>query len=82
MREIKRISEIQSLIEEIWLKYPDLRYLQLLHILQSGLSNQNNDIGKIKVIEEDGFEKVGFDLFSIEDDVFIEYLKDVVKNGL
>ena len=66
----------------IWLKYPDLRYLQLLHILQSSLSNQNNDIGKIKVIEEVGFEKVGFDLFSIEDDVFIEYLKDVVKNGL
>ena len=81
MRDPKRIQKILELINQIWMKDPDLRFQQLIYNLQSGYSHQNGGIGKIQEIEKDGFTRVGFDLFNVEDESFIEYLKGVVING-
>lgn len=70
MRNSQRIKEVTSLIEKIWERDPDLRYLQLLYILQSGFSKKHNDAGKIQATEDDGLTKVGYDLFNIGDDAF------------
>lgn len=82
MRDQQRITQILEIINIIWLKYPDLRFNQLIYNLQNGFSLKDNDAGKINEIQNDGFLKVGFDLFYLEDDEFIKYLNDVVANGL
>jgi len=82
MRDPKRISELIELIKEIWEKDPDLRFQQLIYNLQRGYSQQNNDIGKVESNEEDGFTKIGYDLFNTEDDKFIEYLHKKIDNEL
>lgn len=82
MRDPTRIEEVLGLINQIWQEQPDLRFQQLLYILQNGFSHKNNNVGKVEHIEEDGFTRIGYDLFNIEDDQFIEYLNEVVKSGI
>ncbi len=82
MRDPERITVILDLLNQIWEKNPDLRFHQLLYILQSGFSQQHNNIGKVESAGEDGFARVGYDLFNVEDDTFMEYLQQIVKNGL
>ena len=77
MRDPKRIQEILDLINQIWLKDPDLRFNQLIYNLQSGYSHINYGIGKVTEQETDGFSREGYDLFNLEDDSFIEYLRTV-----
>ncbi|TDF35470.1 hypothetical protein EYS14_18805 [Alteromonadaceae bacterium M269] len=80
MRNLDRIPETLGLIERIWEKDPDLRFNQLIYNLQRGYSQENKDIGKIEEVIDDGFSRVGFDLFNLEDDSFIEYLRKQVAN--
>ena len=70
-----------GLINDIWVKNPDLRFQQLIVALQHGYSTKNGGIGKVEQKENDGFVKVGFDLFNVEDDTFKEYLEGVLANG-
>ena len=83
MRDPQRINEFLELISQLWKQDPDLRFNQLIYILQNGYSQVNSDIGKIESEGADGFKQIGFDLFNIEDDSFLEYLKgEVKKRGL
>ena len=75
MRNPYRIRKLTSLLEELWGEEPDLRFNQLIYNLQAEYSNQNGNYGLVEEIEVDGFTKVGFDFFGLEDDEFIEYLR-------
>lgn len=75
MRELSRIKEINDLIEKIWLIDPYLRYFQLIYNLQSTFTHHNSGVGKITEVESDGFERIGYDMFNVEDDVLIDFLQ-------
>ncbi|WP_444915414.1 hypothetical protein [Microbulbifer sp. TRSA007] len=81
MRDPKRIQEIQELIEKLWEKDPDLRFMQLIYNIQSSISYNNDDLGKVISEEQDGFERTGYDLFNLEDDILIRHLKNMVENN-
>ena len=76
MRDPKRISEVLELIKIIWEKDPDLRFNQLMYILQSGYSHANDNVGKVEEVVDSSYSQIGFDLFNLEDDSFINYLRD------
>ena len=80
MRDLGRIPEILKLLEQAWAKDPDLRFNQLLYNLQYGFSQSNGGVGQVKEVSSDGFERIGFDLFNIEDDDFMNYVRAVVEN--
>ena len=75
MRDPKRITEILTLIDEIWQFDKDMRFLQLIYCLQSGYAYENDGHGRIELVEPDGFTNTGYDLFNVEDDEFILFLK-------
>lgn len=81
MRGPERISEIIHLIERIWKAHPDLRFQQLMYILQSEFSKSNKDIGKIESVSDDGWTSIGFDFFNVEDNDFQEYLESSLDEG-
>jgi len=81
VRDPARIEELINLLKELWLVDPDLRFNQLIYILQNEYSYQNNGQGQIKEVEADGYERIGYDLFNLEDNNFIEYLKTKVTNA-
>ncbi|WP_445356180.1 hypothetical protein ACJJI5_10165 [Microbulbifer sp. EKSA008] len=81
MRDPKRIQGIQELIEKLWEKDPDLRFMQLIYNIQSSISYSNDDLGKVVSEEQDGFERTGYDLFNLEDDILIQHLKNMVENN-
>ena len=82
MRSESRIAEIQALIESIWRASPDLRYMQLIYLLQRSYTQQHGKNGIVEAEDSDGFPKVGFDLFNVEDENLIRFLKQVAKSGM
>ena len=80
MRDSARIQVLLDLIQDLWLKDPDLRFNQLVYILQSEYSFKNGGIGLVKELEVDGFAREGYDLFNTEDDAFINFLKMKISN--
>ena len=76
MRPPERIDEILELIGEIWKKNPDMRFMQLLYILQMECAESQHGRGKVREKEEDGFERVGFDLLHVEDKRFHRILEN------
>jgi uncharacterized protein YihD (DUF1040 family) len=80
MRDPNRIHEMLMLLEQVWAKDPDLRFNQLLYNLQYGYSQSNGCVGQVKEVSSDGFERVGFDLFNLEDDDFINYVRAEVES--
>lgn len=84
MRDVTRIRTIMTLITEIWVVYPDLRFNQLIHHLQTEYDN-GAYIKKAYVVEVGwGGVDVSYpDLFNVEDDKFekflIEYLHGILK---
>jgi len=76
MRDPERIKVILGLINAIWERDSDLRFNQLIYNLQWEFSSRNNGVGKIEAIESDGFTRTGFDLFNLEDDLFLKYLQE------
>ncbi|MCC2618356.1 DUF1040 family protein [Aestuariibacter halophilus] len=79
MRDPNRIKQLLLLLEKLWQKDPDLRFNQLLYNLQYEFSKENDGIGQVKEVESDGFTRIGFDLFNLEDDAFLEYLQAKVS---
>lgn len=71
-------KEILGLLHQVWDLNPELRFQQLIYILQSGYSKENKDIGKVDRIDKDGFTETGYDLFNLRDDQFTEYMKEVI----
>ena len=53
MRDPKRISIINKKIEEIWQRYPDMRFGQLVHCLfgTSDIFNIEDDVLEARIIE-------------------------------
>ncbi len=81
MRDPERKEELLGLIHALWEKDEDLRFNQLIYNLQCEFSLLNNGLGKVAEKTTDGFESIGFDLFSVEDDSFIEFLKQKVADS-
>ena len=81
MRDPKRIPEILDLINQVWQTEPDMRYLQLIYNLQSIYSAEIDSNGEVKSIEQDGFSRQGFAFHYVEDDKFINFLKEFINNG-
>ena len=79
MRDLKRIDEFLNKIKIIWEKEPDLRFFQLIYIIQSKYSKDNSNFGKIELAEKDGSTKIGYDLFNLEDDEILKYLNNINK---
>lgn len=75
MRDPNRIPEMLELLNELWQQDKDLRFNQLVYILQSQYSQLNGGEGKISSTTADGFTQTGFDFFNIEDDKFSDFLK-------
>lgn len=75
MRDPNRIPEILGVLDQLWSKDPDLRFNQLLYNLQSQFAGENEGRGRITEAREDGSSRVGFNLFSLEDDVFLKFLR-------
>lgn len=81
MRHAERIKELLDLVNEIWQKHPDLRFNQLIYNLQWGYSQKNGNAGQIKAVDSEGFARTGFDFFNLEDNEFLQYLKQVASTG-
>jgi len=77
MRNPKRIETLMNILTEIWELYPDLRFNQLIHSLQT-------DYKGGRYIHNAFVDEVGWgmkpisytDLFNVEDDDFIEFLRE------
>jgi hypothetical protein len=80
MRDPDRIQEILDLLLQLWGKDKDLRFFQMIHILQHSYSHKNNDLGKIEEVEKDGYSRVAFDLFNVEDEEVIKLLKEKLSS--
>ncbi|WP_339216991.1 ankyrin repeat domain-containing protein [Ornithinibacillus sp. FSL M8-0202] len=81
-RNPKRIRRIMDLIETIWEENPDMRFFQLMEMLQHKYSSENNNFGRREAIEKEstGYESpvIFIDLFYLEDDSFEAFLSDYV----
>ncbi|ELA8173140.1 hypothetical protein ACE34Q_001840 [Vibrio alginolyticus] len=75
MRDPKRIETTLSLLKELWSNNTDLRFNQLMYNLQREFSLENDGKGQITEISQEGIQHVGYDLFYIEDDTFIQFLE-------
>lgn len=87
MREVERIERILGLIKEIWVKNPDMRYMQLQDHLAYQYSANNADYGKQYFYDKHETDKgiqfsntlVCVDLFYLEDDKYEEFLEKYLK---
>lgn len=84
MRDPKRITEFLSVIQQLWERQPDSRFNQLVHNLQVDYYNETgNGIRKecfqkhheLPLLESNGYY---YDLFHVEDDEFLGWLKKQV----
>jgi uncharacterized protein YihD (DUF1040 family) len=75
MRDPNRIETTLSLLKELWSNNTDLRFNQLIYNLQREFSLENDGKGQITEISQEGIQHVGYDLFYIEDDIFIQFLE-------
>ncbi|EPS8830559.1 DUF1040 family protein [Vibrio parahaemolyticus] len=75
MRDPKRIETTLSLLKELWSNNADLRFNQLMYNLQREFSFENDCKGQVKDISQEDIQHVGYDLFYIEDDIFIQFLE-------
>lgn len=76
MRDPKRIKELLILIQLIWVKNPDIRFNQLIHNLQC--EYRGGEYVRKAYVDEIGWGTVDVsypDLFNVEDDDFIDFLK-------
>lgn len=68
MRNSNRIKVVNNLIEALWLKYPDMRYFQLMDSIKAEHNVLNN-------------KNPSTDMFYVEDDSFEETLYKILGNG-
>lgn len=89
MRNPERIDRVLYLIKQLWAKYPDLRFNQMISNLQWNYSSKNNDAYKeysySKWEQNDvvAFKKdvVSVDCFHLEDDKFETFLEEYLKEN-
>jgi len=81
MRNPQRIDEMLELIKAIWQREPDMRFFQLLHLIQSEYSQQNDNIGKVEIDGEKGHKQILFDFFNVEDDKIVEFFKHLQRSS-
>lgn len=79
MRDPKRIQHTLDLISLIWKAYPDLRFNQLICVLQREYASQNENYGLLKGVGPRGQEQGVFDFFNLEDDDFLAFLAAYAK---
>lgn len=75
-----------NLLTQIWQKQPDTRFHQLINNLQFEYSAKNDEAGRVTGYQ---MEKLGhginffpiiyIDLYHLEDEKFIEFLREKVK---
>lgn len=84
MRDVTRIGKVMRALQEIWCKYPDMRFNQLLNALQSEYNQSKGGIYSNELYEKEVYEKFDIvsyrktsevDLFYVEDEDFLEFLQ-------
>ncbi|ANB97527.1 hypothetical protein [Vibrio parahaemolyticus] len=75
MRDPKRIEITLLFLKELWGNNANLRFNQLMYNLQRECLLENDGKGQITEISQEGIQHVGYDLFYIEDDIFIQFLE-------
>ena len=78
MRPPERIDTALELLKRIWEQQPDTRFFQLIYNMQSEYSFNNDGFGKVKE-EGDFAEKLAYDFFYLEDDKFIDFLREKLE---
>jgi len=82
-RDPERIMRILHLLQGIWELNPDMRFFQLIDILQHEYSSKNNRFGKREGFELDskGYKlPISYiDLFYLEDNDFEEFLRAFIS---
>lgn len=86
MRDVDRIERIMKLLQQIWLTAPDMRFHQLIDMLQRKFSEEK----PVGLIDKDVLVKYSSnesyiqtkqtDLFYVEDELFEEFLKEWLNN--
>ena len=83
-REPERIKRVLNLLQEIWESNPDMRFFQLMDLIQHVYSSKNNRFGKREGFELDSkgykFPISYIDLFYLEDNNFEEFLQEFIIN--
>lgn len=86
MRNPERIPQVMSLLTLIWDKQPDVRFNQLIINLQYEYDRKNGEHWRETLYKREKLvnheilvERSVVDLFSLEDDKFIAYLEEKVK---
>ena len=86
MRDVDRIERIMKLLQQIWLTAPDMRFHQLIDVLQRKFSEEKpvGLMDKDVLVKYSGSESYiqtkQADLFYVEDELFEEFLKSWVNN--
>lgn len=77
MRDPTRVRRISSLIQQLWERYPDLRYFQLVAWLESAFAREHPQWARTLPSQESGGSVV--DLFNLEDEVLECWLTDLLQ---
>ena len=77
MRPPERMRQILDLVHKIWEYDSDMRFFQLIYVLQAQYCQAHYPNGAIKSPpRKDVSEHLGFDLFVIEDTQIIKFLEN------
>lgn len=83
-RDSERIGKILNLFQEIWELNPDMRFYQLIDLLQHEYSSKNNEFGKREGFEIDsqGYKlPISYiDLFYLEDEDLERFLEEYIDD--
>lgn len=83
-RDPERIGRILNLLQKIWELNPDMRFYQLIDLLQHEYSSRNNEFGKREEFEVDSKgNKLSIsyiDLFYLEDKDLEQFLEEYINN--
>lgn len=93
MRDPERIERIMSMVQQIWKQEPDMRFFQLMAMLESRYSKANDAFGRRELFEKEESKGILFpynivDLFHLEDDMLEPFLASLLaehqvrKNGM
>lgn len=78
MRNPERIKEVLDTLTKVWEVQPDTRFNQLIYNLQREYSRE---VGRTFFIDGRFPSQEPYDLFNVEDDKFLEFLKNKIKEG-
>jgi hypothetical protein len=77
MGDINRISTLLELLNCIWQSNQDIRFNPILYILHSRYCNDVDEACRVLDENSANDPRMGFDLFYVKDDQFIEFLKRI-----